>query len=287
MIFNLVWWMPACKLRPSRAPAPSRQTKIPLNILPDSQTTPTLPGFPFTGHKQAALAEKPSNQERPLTFAAPLCRPRGSRSGGRSAAPHPKDAPSGRWPPARLCPAERRPGAQLPRERRPRASSLSGAEDRFQDFTGQSLTSKHSLDLPSHSLRSVFCRSLPSLQPSHRPSFNSRLKAHTARRHSGLFKCRGQGRRRAALVSDSTILCVFLQPDALVNALQYSHFFSSLKVSFSTTASPALRRGCGGVLESIPAVSGWRRGHSPDRLPVHRRASEGDKQPFVFAPTDN
>lgn len=97
---------------------------------------------------------------QPLTFAAPPCRPRDSRSGGQSAAPRPTDAPSGSWPPARLCPAGRRLRARLPRERKPRASDLSGAEDRIQDMR-EEWSSQHSLDLLLDSLRSIFCCSLP------------------------------------------------------------------------------------------------------------------------------
>lgn len=122
----------------SQVPIASRQTKPPVNISPDRKTTHALPGFPFPGHKQAASAGEASDQERPLTFAAPPCRPHDSRSGGRSAAPSPRDAPSGSWLPARLCPAERRPRARLPHERRPKALDLSGTEERLKDFRGES-----------------------------------------------------------------------------------------------------------------------------------------------------
>lgn len=100
-----------------------------------------------------------------LTFAAPPCRPHDSRSGGLSAAPHPTDAPSGSWPPARLCPAGRRLRAQLPHERRRRASDLSGAEDKIQDISDES-SFKNIFNLSLDSLRPIFYPWLHSQRPS-------------------------------------------------------------------------------------------------------------------------
>lgn len=65
-------------------------------------------------------------------------------------------------------------------------------------------------------------------------------------------------------MSDSTILCVFLQPDNF--SLTHSSiriYFSSLNVSFSTTASPALRRGCGEGAGVYPSSLGVKAGSQP------------------------
>lgn len=134
----------------------------------------------------------------------------------------------------------------------------------------------------SHSF--IFCLSLPLLQPSLRRPLKSHVKSL-------------KGRRRLWSVQVSQPMVRKNSTGVLTRQFfdRSLHLFTGWQSCYHTPVlgfrSPKcfgflqpflLHRqlhglgwgGGGGVLESIPADLGWRRGHTLDKLPVYRRVSE-------------